>query len=199
MAHGAQDRREAILAAALRLLAASGAAGVTTAALAREARCSKETLYALFEDRDAILAALVARQSDRLNALLDAPGPPGGGEERLVQAGARLLDLLTSEASLAINRAALADPTGALSRVLLRAGRDRSAPLIARLLESMREEGALAFDDAADAYRTFYGLLLGDRQILALHGADGARPGAEEFLPLARRAVRRLKALYPPG
>ncbi len=112
------DRRQAVLAAALRLLEQGGVPAVTTAALAREARCSKETLYGLFKDRDDILAALVSRQSARLNELLEGMGGEAQPLEALVDAGARLLDLLTSEAFLAINRGALADPSGALSRVL---------------------------------------------------------------------------------
>jgi AcrR family transcriptional regulator len=191
------DRREAVLAAALRLLEQGGVPAVTTAALAREARCSKETLYGLFKDRDDILAALVSRQSARLNELLEGMGGEAQPLEALVDAGARLLDLLTSEASLAINRAALADPSGALSRVLVEAGRNRTAPLLMRLLEAARRSGHFDFPDAAEAYRAFYGLLIADRQIAALHRVEGSRPDPETRLALARRAVRDLALLFP--
>ncbi len=191
------DKRSVILEAALKLLEQGGLSAVTTAALAREAKCSKETLYHLFKDRDGILAALVAEQSARLNALLeDIEG--GDPLAALVEAGTRLLDLLTSNASLAINRAALGDPSGQLSRILIEGGRDKTAPRLIRLLEQARDNGIMAFTDGFEVFRTFFGLLISDRQITALHRVEDARPSAEERRVLAERAVRALTVLFPP-
>ncbi len=191
------EKRDTILDAALTLLEQGGLPAVTTGALARAARCSKETLYAIFRDRDDILAALVSRQSARLNDLLAGAGGESKPLEALAEAGARLLDLLTSAGSLAINRAALADPSGTLSRILIEAGRNRTAPLLMRLLENAMQNGDIGFQDAAEAYRAFYGLLIADRQIAALHRVDGSRPSPEERAALARRAVRDLTILFP--
>lgn len=188
-------RKDDILDAALKLLRGSGLAGVTTAALAREARCSKDTLYVLFEDRDAILAALVDRQASELNAALQHSGPSASPVEALTDVGTGLLTLLTSEASLAINRAALADPTGNLSRILIKRGKERSAPKIVGLIEELDKAGIISAADALDAYRTFYGLLIADRQILALHGARGQKD-VEDAASTAKQAVARFLSLY---
>jgi AcrR family transcriptional regulator len=191
------DKRSMIMEAALRLLEQGGLPAVTTAALAREAKCSKETLYLLFKDRDDILSALVAEQSARLNALLE--GIEGGDPlAALVEAGTRLLDLLTSDASLAINRAAMGDPSGQLSRILIEGGRNKTAPRLIRLLEQARRDGIMTFADGQEAFRIFYGLLIGDRQITALHRVEGARLSADERRALAERAVRALTVLFPP-
>ena len=190
--------RDRILDAALALLEAGGLDAVTTNALARAAKCSKNTLYALFADRGAILSALVARRAGALNAALDGIEDAAAPREALVEAGARLLDLLTSPASLAINRAALGDASGELSRLLVAAGRDRSAPKIGRLLDRLRADGHLAFPDAQTAYRCFYGLLIADRQILALHRVPGARPDAEARRGIAGDAVAGLFTLFAP-
>ncbi|MEE1610608.1 TetR/AcrR family transcriptional regulator [Microvirga sp. CF3016] len=191
------DRRQAILEAALSLLERGGLQALTTAALAREAKCSKETIYLLFKDRDDILGTLVAEQSARLNGMLE--GIDGDDPlDALTEAGARLLDLLTSDASLAINRAALGDPTGSLSRILIEAGRNRTAPLFIRLLEQARLHGRIGFTDGPEAFRTFYGLLIADRQITALHRVEGARPQPDERRILAERAVHGLAVLLPP-
>lgn len=198
MSDGMTEKRATILEAALRLLEQGGLPTVTTAALAREARCSKETLYALFKDRDDILAALVGYQSEKLNALLENPGPDARPLEALAEAGARLLGLLTSKASLAINRAALGDPSGALSRILIAAGRNRTAPLLSRLLEEARRAGDLGFNDPVEVYRAFYGLLIADRQIAALHRVEGALPTEEECRAHAVYAVAALEKLFPP-
>ncbi len=175
---------------------ADGLDAVTTNALARKARCSKNTLYALFADRGAILAALVARQAGALNAALDGVEDAAAPRAALVEAGARLLDLLTSPASLAINRAALGDASGELSRVLVAAGRDRSAPGIKRLLDRLRADGRLAFSDTRAVYGCFYGLLIADRQILALHRVPDARPDAGARQAIAGRAVADLFKLF---
>lgn len=189
------ERRDEILDAALALLRDNGLAGVTTAALAKAARCSKDTLYRLFEDRAAILAALVDRQASVLNATLTTAPGSLSPDAALAQAGAQLLRLLTSEASLAINRAALADPTGELSRILIQRGKERSAPKIASLISHLQDAGLVRISDSQEAYRIFYGLLIGDRQILALHGA---RYRTEDPEHVARRAVDDFLRLHAP-
>jgi len=188
------ERRDDILDAALALLGEGGLAAVTTTALARRASCSKDTLYTLFENREAILAALVQRQADALNASLQ----PGAGDptQALVQAGAQLLSLLTSPESLSINRAALADSSGTLSAILIAQGRDRSAPKIVSIIEKLRANGTIVVNDMQDAYQGFYGLLVGDLQIRALHGALSPLPDALECQARSRRAVQRFVTLF---
>lgn len=192
------ERSDDILDAALRLLRTGGLASVTTNALAAEARCSKDTLYALFADRDAILAALISRQAAQLNARLDSHAGAETPRARLVEAGAQLVSLLLSDASLAINRAALADTSGELSRILIASGKVRSAPSITGLIEQLAAAGVIEVGDAGEAYRSFYGLLIGDRQILALHGVHAANLSEAECLRIAETAVDGLFRLYAP-
>lgn len=191
------ERGGQILDAASELLKKGGLQAVTTAALARKAKCSKDTLYTLFKDRDAILAALVERQASALNATIDEMDPASSPGDALIAAGAQLLELLISDAALAINRAALADASGALSRILIDAGKNRSAPKIMSLIRQMDDQGDIAVIDVTETYRTFYGLLIGDRQILALHRVKDAGLNRESCSAIARRAVRRLVLLYP--
>lgn len=190
-------RRDDILDAALELLRTGGVQTVTTTALARIAKCSKDTLYVLFGNRDAILAALVERQAAQLDATLQESDVSRSPLDRLTLACVQLLKLLTSEASLAINRAALSDASGDLSRILIAAGKERSAPKIISAIEMLDVEGILRVPDPVDAYRTLYGLLIGDRQILALHNAYN-RAEIEEAETIARRAVERLMQIYSP-
>lgn len=196
-------RQDRILDAALALLEQGGVGAVTTAALAKAARCSKSTLYAAYRDRDAILAALVERQAGALNRTLDAALAPEAGtrdpSEALVAAGEALLDLLTSDAALAINRAAMADPSGGLSRILVAAGKARSAPRIAALIERLRAATVIGAADTPTVYRAFYGLLIADRQILALHHVADARVGPDARRAIARAAVDGIRRLFPPA
>lgn len=188
-------RRNDILDAALELLASGGLQSVTTTALARVARCSKDTLYVLFENRDAILAALVERQASQLNAILQESDVEASPLDQLRLISTQLLKLLTSRASLAINRAALGDASGDLSRILSAAGKERSAPKIMAVIETLDRKGVIHAPDPLDTYRTLYGLLIGDRQILALHNAYES---AEDAEVIAARAVERLVRLYAP-
>jgi hypothetical protein len=144
-----------------------------------------------------MLAAQVARQATALNASLQGIDDGESPLETLAAAGARLLDLLTSESSLAINRAALADQSGALSRILVEAGRNQSVPLIVELLDRVHRAGLIAFADAWEACRLFYGLLIADRQILVFHGVPGTKPAKKERCAIAGGAAHRLRLLLP--
>jgi AcrR family transcriptional regulator len=193
-----------IVDAALLLLEQGGLPAVTTNALAAGARCSKDTLYSLFEDRDAILAALVARQAQLLNAMLDVAAAGSGSgvseaatvapREALIRAAAQLYCLLLSEASLVINRAAIADPSGKLSEILMESGQGRSAPRIKALLAEAAAEKGYPDAGVEQIYRRFFGLLISDQQILALHGNRPSDPPPEECLQAAERTVAELFA-----
>lgn len=190
-------RRREILSAVLALLREGGTEAVTTARIAARAHCSKETLYAWFGDRAGIFQALVAEQSAHINAMLAREtGGEASARDTLVRAGAALLDLLTGEASLAINRAAMADGSGDLAGDLRALGRERTVPLFVVLIERLQGEGVLATGDALAQFSTFYGLLIGDRQIRALLGDRAARPAAGEFEAIARHAVDGLEAIH---
>ncbi|CAM5312542.1 hypothetical protein MAUB1S_05437 [Mycolicibacterium aubagnense] len=190
------SRRDDILDATLELLATGGLKAVTTTALARVARCSKDTLYVLFENRDAILAALVERQASQLNTTLQESDVEASPLDRLKLISTQLLKLLTSQASLAINRAALGDASGDLSRILITAGKERSAPKIMAAIEALNLKGIIDAPAPLNAYRTLYGLLMGDRQILALHNAYDP---AEDAETIAGQAVEHLIKLYAPN
>src|SRR4051794_3335550 len=62
------QRRDAIISAALPLVAEQGAA-VTTAQIARAAGTGEATIFRVFDDKDALLQACVARALDPANAL----------------------------------------------------------------------------------------------------------------------------------
>lgn len=194
-----QRRRQDILDAALELLLARGLAGVTTSGLARLAQCSKDTLYNLFADRDEILASLVTREAQSLNEYLEGTlaGGHDAGCDALREIGVHLYELLTSPTSLALNRAALGETSGALSEILLQKGRSSAAPKIMAYLNSMQKAGMLGPGELKQIYHCFYGLLLGDHQILALHKRPARRPSRKTSQAIAQNAVAQLLRLFP--
>lgn len=197
MARKLEGRRDDILAAATGLLSTGGMEAMTTTALADAAHCSKKTIYALFPDKDRLLAAIVQRQAETVSKVLEA----GFSDVALTQTearqvairlGAALLELLLSPASVAINRAAASDQTGRLGTILRTNGRDRLAPKISALLKNA-VNGGITGNNEADMFPIFYGLLFADRQIGAILGA-GLAPMDEHARQIqARKAIERLE------
>ncbi len=194
MTTGLEKRRDDILDAASALLKTAGYTGLTTNALAAAAQCSKKTIYSLFPDKDSLLAALVTNQAAQLGQILETQ-VMDNTTERLEKIGAALIAVLLSETSIAINRAAIADPSGKLSTILRANGRDRFAPEITELaISALGLNGSSANPD--ELFQSFYGLLLGDRQVGALHGAPSENIGEHARFAIARRAVAQLRCIY---
>jgi AcrR family transcriptional regulator len=195
------DRQNEVLASALRLVVEGGEKALTTAALARAANCSKESLYKWFGDRDGLLAAIVAHLASKVRV----PGERGGQlsaeefRDRLVSFAEDLLTVLAGDTSLALNRLAIshASREGApLGRLLLERGRERIATRARVLLEAGRRQGHIACDDTTEAYRTLYGLIVRDAHNRWLLGEapDVAEP---DFGARARHAVDQFLTLHP--
>ena len=198
MARKLEARRDDILASAVDLLSSGGMEALTTAALADAAHCSKKTIYALFPDKDRLLAALVQRQAEAIAQELEASF---SGETRTqldarsaaIRLGAALLDLLLSPASIAINRAAASDATGHLGDILRSNGRNRLAPGISALLKLA--VGTKAAEKPEALFPLYYGLLFADRQVAAILGAHLAPLNEKTRLDEASRAFERLERI----
>jgi AcrR family transcriptional regulator len=188
-------RRDAALDAALAEIRDNGFERLTMSAVAARAGSSKESLYVWFGNKEGLVAQLIRRQSARTNAAVEAAlaanQPP-----RQVLAGiaTNLLNVLLSDTSLALNRAAMSSP--ALAAILLQQGRHTTGPLIERYLGQLHKDEVIQIDDAAEAFRLFYGLTIQDSQIRALLGESP--PDANERAKRAELAVRRFLSLTAP-
>lgn len=193
------DRQRAVLDASLSLLVEAGD-GLTMAAVARRARCSKETLYKWFGDRDGLLVATVQWQAagvrpvrvepDRLDMASLAAG--------LGQFASDWLSVVSTKSSIALNRLAVsrAGPArSGLGAIVLENGRFAMGRRLKPLIEDGRNAGLLAFADAEEAFRTFFGLVARDLQIRLLLG-DRIALNATEIARESERAARQFLALY---
>ena len=191
-------RQSAVLAEALRLLVEGGDKALTTAGLARAANCSKESLYKWFGDRDGLLSAMISFQASKVRTV-ERPG------ERLTAAALiehleifahDLLDVLSGDVSLALNRLAI----GQLSRdgskigiLLLERGRRQIDKRARGLIDAGQRDGLLRFADGDEAYRTLYGLIVQDLHVRLLLGE---KPALDSFGARAHRAVSYFITLY---
>ena len=179
-------RQDQIEQAAYAVLEEKGYGGTSMLAIAKAAKASNETLYNWYGDKTGLFAALVRRNAAEVKALLEDQIAAGGDAvDTLARVGPVLLQLVTSDQAVAMNRAAAADPTGELGRVLATEGRETVAPLVAQVIAQGKEQGRLGFDDLAMACETWLGLLIGDLQIRRVVGRM-PQPGPEA---LAARAA----------
>ncbi|MGE0499313.1 MAG: TetR/AcrR family transcriptional regulator C-terminal domain-containing protein [Rhizobiaceae bacterium] len=194
------ERQAQVLDAVLHLLVEGGGEGLTMTAVARRASCSKETLYRWFGDRDGLLTATVRWQASKVrsgshdSAKLDAQALRGSLEAFAVN----WLKVISSQTSIALNRVAIgqaAGSSGDLGRIVLANGRLAIGERLKPLLEAGRDSGFLFFDDAEEAFRTFFGLVARDVHVRLLLG-DSLKLPAAVIARDAARATEQFFALY---
>lgn len=193
------ERRRQILAATLHLVREYGT-GISTAQVAARAHCSKETLYAWFSDRDGLFDALIAEQGAAMVQAMEIVNRRygNGGDrpprERLILFGLGLLDIATGDAAIVVNRIAMARTCRA-NPASGEAVRTIWQTEIASRFSALVEAAGWQIPEVEDAWQTYVGLLVGDRQRLALLG-DVSRPGADTMQAIAERAADRWLTLY---
>lgn len=192
------ERQQAVLDAVLAVFVEQGNR-ITMGAVAKRASCSKETLYKWFGDRDGMLQATVRWQASRVGfspvdlARLDRASL----ERALTEFAANWLGVISSPTSLALNRVAIGQAAGdaSLGAIVLENGRFALGARLKPVLEAGRGAGLLAFDDAEEAFRTFFGLFARDVQIRLLLG-DATALASTTLRADAARATAQFFALY---
>jgi len=208
------DRQAEVLDAALSLLVRLGEKGLTTAAIARAANCSKESLYKWFGDRDGLLAAMIAHQAGKVRIGQLLPSSPSSSDPMALTVGSKaqlrklliafadnLLAVLGGDVSLALNRLAIGQQSRQGSRLgflLLEHGRKQIGLRVGALLEAGRAEGLIRFEDRDDAFETLYGLIVRDSHVRMLLG-DMSRCTPRARSHTACRAVDHFLRLFGTG
>lgn len=192
--------RARIIEATFHLLMERGYAGASTREIARRARVSKRELYALFDSKEGILAAMIASRASRMRQPLGLPSVSDRATfaAALRQFGVTLLREGTNPAVMAIFRLAIAEAERApdLARRLNDDGRRPTRAALIDFLARAAERGLMAGDDIEAMATRFFALLWGDLQIgLLLRLIEP--PPAEEIERRAASAVRALLSLYP--
>lgn len=196
------ERQREVLDAVLKLMVAEGD-GFSVAAVARAASCSKETLYKWFGDRDGLLTATVRWQASkvRMPRLPQDRLTRASLEQALTGFAESWLTVITGDLSIALNRAAVSHAGSGKSRlggIVLTNGPFAMKRRLEPLFEAGREAGLLSFEDAGEAFRLFFGLVVADAQIRALLGED-YRPDAAEIKTMSALAVTKFLDLYGRG
>jgi AcrR family transcriptional regulator len=168
--------------------------------IATRAKVSKRDLYAMYPNKQAVLAACIANRTARLRPAADLPAPTSRQmlAETLAAFGTTVLSEVSRPAVIAMHRLAIAEaersPDVAEALVAVRAG-NRQA--IARLLGEAQAAALLGDGDPQEMTEQFLALLWGDLLVNRLLGAAAvpkptdanrkARRATEAFLLLHRR------------
>ncbi|WP_162654638.1 TetR/AcrR family transcriptional regulator [Lentilitoribacter sp. Alg239-R112] len=167
-----KERRAEIEKAAYELIDEKGFLNVSMLSIAKRAKASNETLYRWYGDKIGLFKALVSQNAVHIKQQLeDDLKVQGAPFEAIKKISPLLLELLTSERAIALNRAAAADASGVLGAALSEAGRQDILPIIALLFERVQDDGlfpGFAMDELCSLYMK---LLVGDLQIRRLIGA----------------------------
>lgn len=188
-------RQQQIEAAAYEVLEAKGYGGTSMQGIAKQARASNETLYNWYGDKQGLFRALVTRNAEEVKSHLEAELQTDHDALSILGTlGPKLLDLLTGDRAVALNRAAAADSSGELGAVLSKAGRETVFPLLEQVLLRARQEGHFRFEHSGEAVSLYLDLLIGDQQIRRVIGRFPA-PTAEFCKTRSQRAVTLLRQL----
>lgn len=189
------DRRAQILDFGLKVLIEKGWRGTSMIAIARKASASKETLYNWFGDKAGFFGALIRENATELDRALPEDFASLPLDQGLRAFGVELLGLVTGEASVAINRAAIAeaghDPV--LGQTLMSEGKAKSLPKLAGWLS-----GHLDLADPMAAAERFVVLVKGEAQLEHLLGV-GKPMTQKQITAQVDRAVKDFLRLYLNG
>lgn len=189
------EQRRRILAATASVFLEKGYARANTSAIARRARASKQTLYALFPTKAGLFMGVMSAHTEKLFArhayYIASEKPP---RTALNEIGRSVLDLFTNAEYQALYRIVVgeAHQFPHLARQLWRQYSERGYALLAGYLRS-RGIGAPNYRRAAER---FVALVLGDYLLNVMLNPDQAW-SRRVLLQRVRRAVDDFCTIYP--
>jgi len=194
-----QPLKQRIREAAFSTFMEKGYAGTNTREIAARAKVSKRELYALYEDKQAMLADCIRFKSERARQPL--PLEPVQEMPALRSAleayGTSFLTELTKPTVVAVYRLAVleAHRSPEVVRTLNALGKEANTQNLARFLRQAQKAKLLAPGNPTTIARQFTALLWGDTMLSLLLGSEGP-PSPQDARKRAREAVRALLRLY---
>jgi AcrR family transcriptional regulator len=157
--------RRRIQGATFELLTKRGYAGTSTLEIATRAKVSKRELYALFRDKQAILASCIAERAKTMQTPLELPAACDeiGLKKVLRSFGATALRALSHPAVIAMFRLAIAESERSpeVAHALDAVGRGPTSEVLVRFLSQAQAEGLLGSTDPSVMAEQFFALLWG--------------------------------------
>jgi len=166
---------ERILDAATALFFSSGYGATTIEAVAKRARVSKRTFYHRFDDKAALLRAVVHRTIERMRPPADVPLLEGANAEEILRRLAVLiLHAALSAPAIALHRLIVAESARfpeLAGAVTAQGSANEAIALIAGVLEREAQAGRITLDAPVFAARQFL------HMVISLPQSRALRPG----------------------
>jgi AcrR family transcriptional regulator len=191
--------RERILSAAMQAFVELGYAETSTLEIATRAQVSKRELYALFGNKQTMLAACIAERAQRMQLLPEVPQAPDREaiQALLIKYGATVLHEVCNPAVIGVFRLAIAEAPRAPEVARTLESARHSIRTVARNIVAQAQSARLIeAGDPAEMAGQFLALLWGDIMLSVLLRIRGA-PNAKEIDRRARSAAADFLDLHP--
>jgi TetR/AcrR family transcriptional regulator, mexJK operon transcriptional repressor len=157
-------KRTAILTAARSLFFSGGPQRLSIEAIAREAGVSKVTIYSHFSDLQGLMHALILEQRSNMTAALEQlPSDPRGLRQTLIDFGLCLMEFLTSDEFLGLQRMLVSQASQQpwLGPLIYQEGAEATRAKLADLLSHAATRGDLSPHDSRKAAEQLLGMWQG--------------------------------------
>jgi AcrR family transcriptional regulator len=192
--------RDRVLSAAFAAFMEHGYERASTLEIATRAKVSKRELYALFDNKHAMLAACIAERAQRMRQPLKLL--PVRDREALAEAlngfGIAILKGVCDPKVLAVYRLAIAesDSSPEIARLLDKAGREANRAALVEFLTAAQANGLFGVVEPETMAARFVALIWGDLLVRLLLRVANV-PKLMEMEQRARAATEILLALFP--
>jgi AcrR family transcriptional regulator len=164
--------RDRIFTAAFELFTENGYAATSTLEIATRAQVSKRELYALFGNKQALLAACIANQAARVRVPPDLPsvGDRAALAQALIHIGTTVLQEICGPTVITMFRLAIAEAQRSpeVARTLDRAGRQAVRSMVGQVVQQAYSLGLLGGGDVGEMTGQFLALLFSDTMLTLL-------------------------------
>jgi len=196
------NMRERVLSAAFEAFHEGGFHGASTLDIATRAHVSKRELYALFDNKQAMLVACIAERARRMRLSLDLPPPQNSAAlaDTMTAFGTAILRGVCEPEVLAVYRLAITEAKASpeIARALDSNGRQANLAALTRLLTDAQARGLIGPGEIAAVASRFFAVLWGDLLVRLLLKV-AAVPKPAEMEHRARAAARAALALDAPS
>ena len=198
--HVSSSIRERVLQAAFTLFCEQGFSSTSMLDIVTRARISKRDLYALFDNKHALLTACISERAQQMRRPLDPTTPMPQTREALaavlVELGAAILSTVCQPEVLTVFRLAIAESDRApeIARTLDSNGHEANKKALAELVRKAQSLGLVPAGDPGALAAGYISALWGDLLIRLLMRLREA-PAKREIEIRARAATETLMAL----
>lgn len=195
---GSQPARERILHAAMETFMDLGYTEASTLKIATRAQVSKRELYALFGNKQAMLAACIADRAGRMRLPIEPPPPRNRAElvAILSRLGATVLREVSDPMVMAVFRLAILEGQRAPEvAATLESARESIRTSVHNIVVQAQSAGLIGAGDPTEMSSRYIALLWGDLLVSMLLRVREA-PGTTEIEHRVREAIEDFLRLY---